>query len=243
LSILTAVADVLDTAGDFTYHSYSYLYASVGKSYRKESVDKAISGLAEEGFLEKNERGEIRLTITGAGIKKRLYQERQKKWDGKWRVVFFDIPEDRREIRDDLRSELKKLGFGRWQRSAWLTPFDITKELNSYLREQDLSGLVQIVVGERFGESSDRDFAAKVWPLDEINNRYQHLLSGWSAELKKESTAEERLEATAVFQNQYFDILTDDPQLPEELLPTNWVGKQAAELFDKLKSFLTVVGR
>lgn len=243
LSILTVLADAADTVGDFTYHPYPYLYASLGMSYRKESIDAAIGDLAKKGLLEKNERGDIRLAPTGAGIKKRLYQERKKGWDGKWRVIFFDIPEDLREVRDDLRSELRKLGFGLWQRSAWLTPFDITQELNSYLDKQNLSDLVQVVAGERFGKLSDRDFAAKIWPLNEINRRYRRLLAGWADELKKESAAEERVEAASSFQNQYFDILADDPQLPVELLPSDWVGDKATKLFGKLKSFLTVSRR
>ncbi len=243
LSVLTALADAVDIVGDFTYHSYPYLYASLGKSYRQKSIDAAVGDLAKRGLLERNERGDIRLTPAGAGIKKRLYQERQKDWDGKWRVVFFDIPEDLRKVRDDLRTELKKLGFGLWQRSAWLTPFDLTQELNLYLDKQNLSDLVQVVVGERFGRLSDRDFAAAIWPLDKINKRYQHFLAGWASELKKESAAEERMEAATVFQNQYFDILAEDPQLPIELLPPDWVGDKAAKLFGKIKSLLTVSKR
>jgi len=243
LSVLLVLADAVDTVGDFTYHSYPYLYGSLGRSYRKKSVDAAVGDLTGRGLLERNERGEIRLTPAGAGIKKRLRQERQKNWDGQWRVVFFDIPEDLREARDGLRAELKKLGFGRWQKSAWLTPFDITRELNLYLEEQNLSDLVQIVVGGRFGRLSDRNFAAVIWPLDKINKRYQHFLAGWVSELKKESTAEERLEAATSFQNQYFDILAADPQLPAELRPLDWVGDKAARLFGKLKSFLIVSKR
>jgi len=252
LTILAASAGALDTLGNFTYNPYPYLYASLGTSHRRESIDEAMANLTDEGLVEGSAEEGFRLTPVGAGINKRLYQARQEGWDGKWRVVFFDIPEAQRKTRDDLRSELKKLGFGLWQRSAWITPFDIAKELNSYLREQNLSTVVQIVVGERFGppassreasragELSDQDFAAKVWPLKEINEKYEHLLNIWEKEVGKESTAEERLEAAATLHRRYLDVLAVDPQLPSEILPGDWVGDDAKKLFKKLKSTLSV---
>lgn len=240
LQVLSASAQALDTFGDFTYNPYPYLYASLGMSYRKDNIDAAVRGLAKKGLVEGNKNEGLRLTSAGADIKEKLYQERQKEWDGKWRVVIFDIPEAQRKIRDDLRFELKKLGFGSWQRSVWVTPFDISAELDAYLQRQNLSEVVQIVVGVRFGRLNNRDFAAKIWPLADLNERYNHLLAVWREELKKESTAEERLRVTAVLHNRYLDILAVDPRLPSELLPRDWVGNDAANLFKKLKSILTV---
>ncbi len=240
LAILAASADVLDTMGNFTYNSYSYLYSSLGNSYPRERVDEAVASLTREGLLEGNKSEGLRITLAGADIRKSLYQERRKGWDGKWRVVFFDIPEAQRSFRDGLRLELKKLGFGMWQRSVWITPFDITKELSSYLQKQDLSSVVQILVGERVGLGRDRDFVAQVWPLKELNERYEALLSVWEGEIKKESTVEERFEATASLQSRYLDILASDPQLPSELLPRDWVGGEAKKLFKKLKATLAV---
>lgn len=240
LTILAASAEVLDTVGDFTYSPHSYLYASLGNSYSKENIDDAVTSLTLGGLLEGDKSSGLRITLAGADIKKSLYRERHGKWDGKWRGVFFDIPEAQRKLRDDLRSGLKKLGFGLWQRSVWITPFDITKELNSYLQKQGLSTVVQIMVGERFGQLNDRDFAFKVWPLKEINERYMALLSIWGVEIGKESTAKERMAVVASLHNRYLDILASDPQLPLELLPSDWVGNKAKALFRKLKSTLVV---
>lgn len=240
LQVLSASAQTLDTFGDFTYNPYPYLYASLGMSYRKDNIDAAIRGLAKKGLVEGNRNEGLRLTPAGADIKEKLYQERQKEWDGKWRVVIFDVPEKQRKTRDDLRFELKKLGFGSWQKSVWVTPFNLSEKLNTYLEEQNLSPVVQIIVGERFGRLNDRDFAAKIWPLSDLNEKYARLLAAWEEELKKESTAEERLRVTAVLHNRYLDILAADPQLPPETLPHDWAGSEAGKLFKKLKSILTV---
>jgi len=242
LDLLSSAACTLDSLGNFAYNPYPYVYASLGHVHSKETIDAALTNLVKKGLVEGNKEEGWRITPAGAELKKRLIRARQEEWDGKWRAVFFDIPETQRGIRDGLRFELKKLGFGLWQRSVWVTPFDIAKELNLYLRQHNLSRVVQIVVGERLGDLSDREFAAEVWPLSEINEKYKKLLSAWDAELKKERSAEERLGVVISLHNRYLDILRDDPQLPLELLPPDWAGDAARNLFEKLKSIM-VVGR
>ncbi len=240
LRILSVAAETLDTLGDFTYNPYPYLYNSLGHVYDKETINDAVGSLIKKGLVEGGEDKGLRITSVGADIKKALYRQRQQDWDGQWRVVFFDIPEARRVVRDGLRFELKKLGFGRWQRSAWITPFDIAEELGSYLREQSIAEEAQILVGERLGALDDRKFAAKVWPiLNEVNERYRRLLDEWKEEVGRESTAEERLEVAVCLHNRYLGILADDPRLPSELLPGDWVGHEARGLFKKLRSILS----
>ena len=46
------------------------------------------------------------------------------KWDGKWRVVIFDIKEKRRGVRNKLRAELQNIGFVRLQHSVWVFPYE-----------------------------------------------------------------------------------------------------------------------
>lgn len=60
--------------------------------------------------------------------------ERPKRWDGKWRILIFDI-EDRHKIkREALRGKIKQLGLYQYQKSVWIFPFDFRKEIN-LLRE------------------------------------------------------------------------------------------------------------
>jgi hypothetical protein len=57
-----------------------------------------------------------------------------KKWDGKWRVVIFDIPSHSDFVRNVFRKKLKELGFYLMQKSAWVYPFECKKEI-SLLRD------------------------------------------------------------------------------------------------------------
>lgn len=50
--------------------------------------------------------------------------DRPRRWDGRWRVLVFDVPEKKRRERDVLRAMLRRLGFRYLQRSVWVYPFD-----------------------------------------------------------------------------------------------------------------------
>lgn len=55
-------------------------------------------------------------------------------WDGKWRIVIFDIPEKIRKSREIIRFHLKKLNFYELQESVFVHPFDCKIEVE-YLTE------------------------------------------------------------------------------------------------------------
>lgn len=60
--------------------------------------------------------------------------ETPKKWDGKWRLVAYDIPTDKGGKRNAIRSCLKEIGFYQIQKSVYLYPYDC-EEMIEYLRQ------------------------------------------------------------------------------------------------------------
>ncbi|MBI4022615.1 hypothetical protein HY375_00380 [Candidatus Berkelbacteria bacterium] len=50
-------------------------------------------------------------------------------WDGLWRMVIWDIPERKRDVRNRFRQKLTELGFVRIQGSIWVTPWPCESEL------------------------------------------------------------------------------------------------------------------
>ncbi len=52
-----------------------------------------------------------------------------RKWDGKWRIVGFDIPEKQKKAREALRYKLKELGFLQIQKSLFLYPYPCREEI------------------------------------------------------------------------------------------------------------------
>jgi len=53
-----------------------------------------------------------------------LRPPKKQKWDGKWRLVMFDVSEKRKYLRDRIRAILRQAGFQRLQDSAWIYPFE-----------------------------------------------------------------------------------------------------------------------
>ena len=73
-------------------------------------------------------------------------------WDGKWRMVIFDIPESKRVVRDILRNRLKKWGFQKWQKSVWVCKRDLTDELRKLTKELEIDDWVLVVESDNVGK-------------------------------------------------------------------------------------------
>ena len=84
-------------------------------------------GLAE--FRMEGGKKRFRLTARGERAMNSIWSEnfqlkKPRRWDGKWRLVIFDIPEKRRSIRDRIRALVVRLGFLHLQDSVWVYPYD-----------------------------------------------------------------------------------------------------------------------
>ena len=99
----------------------------------KYQINDTLLRLVRKGlvtFVEKDGRKFARLTPAGTERlrleqqKAALLLQKNKRWDKRWRVVIFDIPEYRRGTRDKLRLTMRTAGFYRLQDSVWLYPYD-----------------------------------------------------------------------------------------------------------------------
>ena len=52
----------------------------------------------------------------------RIYKIKPNEWDNKWRIIMYKIPEEKRQIRDDLSKELLWIGFGSFSNGCWISP-------------------------------------------------------------------------------------------------------------------------
>lgn len=91
---------------------------------------KAIDSLVTKGFAAQD--GEM-LSITMEGrdalesaVQKNRTSLQRKTWDGKWRIVAYDIPAPLSKLRDQVRYILKRAGFMKLQHSVWVFPHDCT---------------------------------------------------------------------------------------------------------------------
>jgi len=101
-------------------------------SQKKQSINRSLTRLIDDGYvrsrgqwkdkcIELTEKGERFAALLGEG---RLAPKKPKRWDGKWRILIFDIPETRKKTRQQIRLTLTGLGFVRLQNSVWIYPYD-----------------------------------------------------------------------------------------------------------------------
>ena len=100
-------------------------------------------------FLYLTAKGEIERLVAKMDVKKQI------KWDGKWRMVVFDIPEKAREKRDQLRALLKRQGFAKLQASVFVNPYPLNREALDFLKRSGLMGYIRIAKIEEFDEDAD----------------------------------------------------------------------------------------
>ena len=99
---------------------------------RKYQLKSSLSRLISTGYIilvDEGGKKRIRLTLKGERYavlmgEGKLVPKKPKKWDRKWRILSFDIPERRRKVRFQIRSTLISLGFVRLQDSVWVYPYD-----------------------------------------------------------------------------------------------------------------------
>ena len=77
-----------------------------------------------------------------------------KKWDKKWRLIIFDIPENKKLGRNILRELLKRLGFCQYQKSVWIYPFDCRNEIDFIKEIYEIRPYVKLVVAEKIDDES-----------------------------------------------------------------------------------------
>ncbi len=96
---------------------------------RKELINRARDRLIDAELLTRDEKGYLHITPKGQAqlnlLEAHNYQiKKPKRWDKKWRLLVFDIPEHRRGTRTKVRNTLQAIGFRRMQDSVWIYPYD-----------------------------------------------------------------------------------------------------------------------
>ena len=105
----------------------------------RRALKRVIDSLYEAKLVNEHENkdGSTTLILSDSGKKKALTYHIEKikipemrKWDGKWRLVFFDIPEIYRGARESLFRSLLQAGFYPLQKSVYIHPFKCSDELD-----------------------------------------------------------------------------------------------------------------
>lgn len=219
------------------------------------SARTALSRMAGKGWLQASRRGRFSFyALTTEG--RRLLEEGRERirrppgrddWDGRWSVITSTVPEEDRDIRDRFRVRLSWLGCGSLGNGVWISPYDVEAPLRAIADSLAIREGLHFFRGEFGGPGTRRELVARCWDLDGTHRAYQDFTSRyapalersvWSLELFDRLCPAEAFLLRFRLIHEYRKFPFVDPDLPPELLPTEWAGSEAAELFRRLHGLL-----
>lgn len=133
------------------FHKFRYQYQ---KKQEREKFYQLIYYLKRKGYIKiKNLEQKQAALITHKGADKILKvkirtKEGKKRADGKWQMIIFDIPENKKRLRELLRDALHFLKYQKLQQSVWVCPYDVLKETEAVLRKYYLDQYVKLFLIE-----------------------------------------------------------------------------------------------
>lgn len=193
----------------------------------------AISRLVAQGWLRPQERDGLRGYAATPRAQERwrhahdrVYAPGPAPWDGRWHLVHVDTAGERRR-RDQVSSTLGYLGYGRGPGGGWVSPWP-SPELAASLDGLGVRWLS--VHGQLDGPADATLLAASVWDLDELEAAYEDFLDELPAVPADPDPRQAYVLRTHLV-HAWRRFLFQDPGLPQEVLPPDWVGHRARARF------------
>jgi phenylacetic acid degradation operon negative regulatory protein len=224
-ALFTLFGDVVRPAGGEAW--LTALTACMGTlDFTPQATRTALHRMAAEGWVEPRKVGRYaayRLTPRGEDRLEeaalRIYRLRAADWDGRWRILV--CPEAGRDLH--LAKELGWLGYGRLAADTWVSPHDHDVPTGmTFLADRN---------------AHDAEIVATAWDLDELRTLHRGFLRAWRG-VRPPSAPEDAFATRIRLVHHWRGFLFSDPGLPDDLLPTDWPGREAARLFTDLYAAL-----
>ena len=169
------------------------------------------------------------------------------KWNYRWHLVTYFIPEEHRGARDQFRRELSWLGYGMLTNTVWISPRNQQPAIDTFAARLDIQPFVQTFRAESDGFISCDELVARCWDLRALNQDYFDFIARHAPAAnfyRAQFAVQHELEASECFArrvlliHQYRKFPYRDPYLPLELLPRDWRGWEASVLFREFHALL-----
>ncbi len=137
------------------------LQGELRKRIVEREVTQALQGLINRGLVRCEYQEAKRIVkLTNKGQLEALFRRSKlphihQRWDGRWRVVIFDIPEQASLVRDRLRKLLKDYGFKALQASVYISPVGLNPDAVTYLKKSGLIRYIRMFRVDKFDTDDD----------------------------------------------------------------------------------------
>jgi phenylacetic acid degradation operon negative regulatory protein len=220
----------------------------------EQAVRSTLSRMSRGGWLESRKVGRhsyysltpkcLALLEEGA---QRIFRPRHDPWDGRWHLLTYSIPEPKRHLRRRLRRRLQWLGFGALHQATWISPRDLRSEVEQVVDALQIRAHVEFFTAEHRGFTSDQEIVAQCWNLEHLNDYYADFVARYDPPFQEywaRLQAGDGLKPQQCFVqrfmlvHEYRSSPYVDPNLPSELLPDDWLGEEAMQLFQQYRDLL-----
>jgi phenylacetic acid degradation operon negative regulatory protein len=204
-----------------------------------KSARQALARTAAEGWLASERIGrQVRWSLTPPGRRllsegaQRIYAfgRDEVQWDGRWLVLLVSVPESQRDLRHRIRAQLSWAGFGSPASGVWVTPHvGQQAEARRILAEAGVNASAMSFIATYGQIGSLGTLVTRSWDVGALEQRYEDFIDEFTALDPVTGDAVLRAQTRLVHEWRRFPFL--DPRLPADLLPQNWSGAKAADLF------------
>lgn len=208
----------------------------------EKNARQALTRIADQGLIESSRHGRrVRWGLTADGRAlletgtERIYSFGSTfvGWNGEWLMVHCPVPEERRALRNQLRTRLSFLGFGELSPSLVISPHvERERALRDVLDDLGLLDHSTVLRSTTSSSSDDADLAAGAWDLDLLAADYRSFSD--EQRRRRPSDGAGMFEAVVGLVHDWRRFAFADPELPSELLPPSWAGTTAASDFHEL---------
>ncbi len=157
-----------------------------------------------------------------------------KKWNGTWHVLTYDVPEKERHYRDALRIFLNRMHMGCLQRSVWITPHDIRPEYDDLVKTTDIDQYSFLLRSQTSLGHNDHDIVKAAWNLERLHEIQEWFCNVWEENLAELTSCKPSKKILSQLAREemsaYISAMTEDPLLPHELWPEKYLGTQVYNL-------------
>ena len=157
-----------------------------------------------------------------------------KKWNHIWYVLVYDVPEAQRQYRDGLRTFLSRMRMGCLQRSVWVTPRDIRPEYDDLIKATDVNQYSFLFHSETVLGRDAQDIVTSAWNFERLYEIQKWFCEVWTENMDTLKSSKPSRQTLATIAREemsaYASAMAEDPLLPYELWPSEYLGAQVYNL-------------
>lgn len=237
-----------ESGGWLSVASLVRLLAAVG--VEEPAVRSSVSRLKRRGVLI----AERRDGAAGYGLSeairtefdegdRRIFSRPAGRLEDGWVLAAFSVPESERRRRHQLRSRLTWLGFGTVAPGVRIAPAHLSDDTRRVLHRVGLSEYVDLFRADYLDFADLREEVSRWWDLEELGQQYGRYVRTWQPVLtswrrRRSIDPREAFSDYVTTLDAWRRLPFLDPGLPAELLPKDWQGIKAADVFFGLRERL-----